>query len=614
MGGAEKIHKFEEMLCSVLKDTVSMPEWSLEHFLCMAIPLQSQCTLMERLKEKRIFPHGYTGYIIGNDVPISEAEFRVMSAIPSVNNMPSGKKNVYALVQEAPGASPSGLYFIEKRFKTIYIVPLTFLPNKDMSCLTLKLFPKSKDNVYSHIKDLSFEQLNEISLSTGHKQIEKGRIYIQSEESFLKYTLKVNSEEIITDKISKDELTISINEPLDNKKLNIIWPEIMGITFRRGHTQINLHGQSSYEIHYRSVNRPEDLKSVIGEMLYDYDETLEHFRSLVNISQFDFSMPPIKWLEQCHCGKNTIGKYVINSRPMDHKYRFNMPLLMKTIILSHHFQLDAEKVMNQNGVLDSNRCKIIKAAEILNVDVENVISECQKKGLGVYLQKGKFKIDSYTASPITVENINQNRKTSYDYCYKGLVRLLDGSVDYFYEDDVIKCKDNDSYRMVNLQPSLGQLIQGITVSHILLRRNESIVRDDCFFIQEELMAHVTGNKEAGIINKEKSAPKTRKHLLKALMIKTYLGEMEKLKREPTAGEVWDALRAEPHVALCHPALGDVQKNQKALYGIDEIIQEMDDRVLGWRNRDGKDKIILFTSFETKLSKMKSEINLPILNT
>jgi hypothetical protein len=603
------IHEFENILWATLKDTVSMPNWPLEHFLCLAIPLQSQCTLIERLQGKKIIPHGYTGYIVSNDVGVDDAELCVMSTAPTLNNIPAGTNNIYVLVQEAPGIYPSGLYFIDKRFNKIYVSPLNFLSHEGLRKVTNKLFPESSNNVYSDIKRLSSEQLSEVTLATGHSQIQKGRIYFQSDKSSVKYTLKLPSEEIITDTVSN--AVLGINQLFDENQLSKVWPEIMRVTFQRGHTHL---AQNGYEIHHGLINKPEDLEAVIKEIFSDYDEAFEYFKSLKHLSKFDFSMPPVKWLEQCHSAENTIGKYDINLRPIGHKYKFNMPRSMETIILAQHFQLDVEKVMNENGVLDGTRCKIEKAAEILNVDVENVISECQKKGLGVYLQKGKFKIDRYAANPITVESINQNRKISYDYCYKGLVRLLDGTLDYFYEDDVIKCKDNDSYKMVNLQPSLGQLIQGITASHIMLRRNELIVRDDCFFIQEELIAHVTNCKEAGIINKEKLTPKTRKHLLKALMKKAYLGEMEKLKREPTAGEVWDALRAEPHVALCHPALGDVQKNQKALYDIDEIIQEMDDRELGWRNRDGKDKKILFTSFETKLSKMKSEINSPILNT
>ena len=601
------IHEFENTLWSVLKDTVSMPNWPLEHFLCLAIPLQSQCTLIERLQGKKIIPHGYTGYIVSSDAGVDDAELCVMPTVPTLNNIPSGKNNIYVLVQEVSGMPPSGLYFIDKRFKKMYVSPLIFSSNEGLLNLTKKLFPESSNSFYSDIKKLSREQLNEVTLTTGHSQIEKGRIYLQSNKSSLKYTLKLPSGKIVTDTISN--VVLGINHPFNEDQLGKLWSEIMRVTFRRGHTHL---AQNGYEIHHSLINKPEDLESVIKEILSDYDEAFEYFKSIKHISQFDFSISPVNWLEQCHGAENTIGKYDVNSRPIGHKYRFNIPLLMETIILAQHFQLDVEKVINENGVLDGNRCKIEKAAEILNVDVENVISECQKKGLGVYLKKGKFKIDRYASNPIKIENIYQYKKTSYDYCYKGLVRLLDGSLDYFYENDIIKCKADDPYRMVNLQPSLGQLIQGITMSHILLRRNESIERADCIFIQEELMAYVTGSKE--IINKKNPAPTTRKHLLKALMKKAYLGEKKKLKREPTAGEVWDALRAEPHVTSCHPTLGDVKKNEKALYDIDEIIQEMDDRELGWRNRDGKDKKILFTSFETKLSKMKSEINPPILNT
>jgi len=546
------IHEFENTLWSILKNTVSMPLWSLEHFLCLVIPMQAQCTLIDRLQGKKIIPHGYTGYIVSNDTGVDEAELCVMSTVPTLNNIPQGKNNIYALVQEASGMRPSGLYFIDKRFKKTYVSPLTFSSSEVLLNLTKKLFPESSNNFYSGIKKLSREQLSEVTLTTGHSQIEKGRIYLQTNKSSLKYTLRLPSGEIITDTISN--VVLGINQPFNDDQLGKLWPEIMRVTFRRGHTHLT---QNSYEIHHGLINKPEDLGLVVKEILSDYDKTLEYFKSLKHISQLDFSMPPVKWLEQCHSADNTIGKYDINSRPIGHKYKFNVPLLMETIILAQHFQLDVEKVIDENEALDGNRCKIEKAAEILNVDIENVISECQKKGLGVYLKKGKFKIDRYAGNPIKIENINQNRKISYDYCYKGLVQLLDGSLDYFYEDDIIKCKDNDSYRMVNLQPSLGQLIQGITASHILLRRNESIERSDCIFIQEELMAPVTDCKEIRIINQKNTVPKTRKHLLKDLIKKTYLGEKEKLKREPTASEIWDVLRAEPHVSPCHINLGDI---------------------------------------------------------
>lgn len=599
------IHEFENTLWSILKNTVSMPLWSLEHFLCLAVPLQLQCTLIDRLKGKRIIPSGYTGYIVSNDIQVNNIELCVMSTVPTPNNIPPGKKNIYVLVQEASGMRPSGFYFIDKRIKKTYVSPV-ILSNEMLLHLTKRLFPKSQKNFYSDIKKLSHEQLSEITLITGHNQIEKGKIYLQTNQHLLRYTLRLSSGKMKTGTISNDELDISINQPFNDDQLRKLWPEIMRIIFRRGHTHLTQNG--GYDIHYGLINKPEDLDLVVEEILSDYDKTFEYLKSLTHISQFDFSMPPVKWLEQCYGADHTIGKYDINSRPIGYKYKFNIPPLMETIILAQYFQLNVEKVKNENGVLDGNRCRIEKAAEILNVDIENVISECQKKGLGVYLKKGKFKINRYAGNPIKIENINQNRKTSYDYCYKGLVRLLDGSLDYFYEDDVIKCKDNDSYRMVNLQPSLGELIQGIIVSHILLRRNESIERGECIFIEEELRACVNGPEKKRNDDEKIPSPKKRKHLLKGLIKRAYLGEKERLEREPTAAEIWDVLRAEPHVAPCHPNMADVKETKSILYDTDEIIQEMDDRVLGWRNRKGNDKTLLFTSFETKLGKIKKEIN------
>jgi len=201
---------------------------------------------------------------------------------------------------------------------------------------------------------------------------------------------------------------------------------------------------------------------------------LSGFRSRDNAIQANYAMSPMQWIEQCYGTDYTIRKYDVNARPIGNDYTFNVPKVMETIILASHYQLDIEKVLGGEEIKDGNRYKIERASEILGVSRENVISECQKKGIGVYLKRGKFKIERYASSPLKIEYINTNRKVSYDYCHKGLVRLLDGTLDHFYEDDVIRCKNNESYRMVFLQPSLSQLVHGITVSHILLRQNDAI--------------------------------------------------------------------------------------------------------------------------------------------
>lgn len=209
-------------------------------------------------------------------------------------------------------------------------------------------------------------------------------------------------------------------------------------------------------------------------------------------------------------------------------------------------------------------------------------------------------------------------KTTYQKRYKDLEKIKSPLVD---ENKILKklldgivVKANEYQRSVALDVTDDEYNSDVERFYLLRTSNPDyhgeIRSDDLRFIVDEV---ITGLKPCNPTNSslpKNPSPKTREHLLKTLMIKAYRGEKKKRGREPTATEVWNALKAEPHIDL---AWDNTRKNQQALYDTDEIIQEMDDQELFWRNRDGKDKKILFTSFETKLSKIKSEINSSISN-
>jgi len=276
-GAINNIHEFEETLRTALKDTASMPEWTLEHFLCIAVPLQTQCTLTDRLKEKRVIPGDYVPYILSNGARAQGCDLCVMPSIPSSDDILSDQKSIYVLVQEASGAIPSGLYFIDKRFGNVYISQITFLRDKGMASLIAAIFKESKDGVYSDIVNLSVEQLNEITLLTGHTLIEKGRIYFENKQNLIKYFVKLPSGEVVSDIIIQQELGYKFNQNFTDNDLNINFHEIMHITFRRGHTHLNIHNRGGYTLHYRYQNKPQDIPQAVTELLSDYDKNIVGF-------------------------------------------------------------------------------------------------------------------------------------------------------------------------------------------------------------------------------------------------------------------------------------------------------------------------------------------------
>lgn len=482
----EKCHEFEPYLLKKIKETLSLSQWSLEHFLAIAVPLQTQCTLIDRLKEKRVVPSDYTPYIVSNETEPQSCGLYLLTEIPSSNNIPSVKNSIYVLVQDTNDSLPSGLYFIDKRFNETYISQLTFLKNKGMNLFVEMFYQDVKAESFYNIGDLSIDQLNKVTLLTGHTLIEKGRIYFQKKNQEIKYFVKQPAGEVVSDVITKQDIGNESKESFTDKDITYNFSEIMHITFRRGHAHLNIHNSGSYSFHHSRQNKPGDIDQVVKELLNDYDNILSEFRLRKNIIESNCAMSPMEWLEQCYGTDYTIKKYDANALPIGNEYSFHAPKIMETMILAHHFKLDIEKVLAEEDIKEASRCKIEKASEILSVDRENVVSECQKRGIGIYLKKGNFKIERSASIPIKIEYINSNRKITYDYCHKGLVRLLDGTLDHFYENDLISCRNNESYRMIWLQPSLSQLVHGITASCILLRPSESINLNECIFIEEEL--------------------------------------------------------------------------------------------------------------------------------
>lgn len=98
----------------------------------------------------------------------NNCDLRVITAVPTLVNLPQLKNYTYLLVQPDPEAPPTALYFVNIREATPTITPLTFLQDKDISTFTTALFPSVDNNVYTDIPNLSMPQLQAITSITGH--------------------------------------------------------------------------------------------------------------------------------------------------------------------------------------------------------------------------------------------------------------------------------------------------------------------------------------------------------------------------------------------------------------------------------------------------------------
>lgn len=112
-------------------------------------------------------------------------------------------------------------------------------------------------------------------------------------------------------------------------------------------------------------------------------------------------------------------------------------------------------------------------------------------------------------------------------------------------------------------------------------------------------------------------PKKRLHLLHEVIERAFKGELGKLNRFPSASELWKTLKQLPHlnpesinrkfneVNLLDEALAIAEEIPET-YDPDEIIQEVTDRKIFWRNRNEDGKPLTFRSFENTLSELRKK--------
>lgn len=478
------IQGFEEKILLSLEMTACMSGWTLEHLLCLALSFQAGCNLHDRLQGKRLIPYEYVFRLVDENVSILDCDLVFMDTAPTLSNLPKGNNNAYVLVNPTINGEVK-LYFIDRRFDPTSILSVQLLPefSGDVKKF-LNSIVSSNSNLYPNSCILNSAQCDYISKKTNHNFISPKSIYIKKEENKLLYVVRSDMDIIIKGELTEIDLHYQLNKPFTEKLLNLLCGKFLDILYKRGHIHLQKM-QSNYTMHYKNLNKPEDIDQVISDLLNDYDETLHCLEKSMKITR-DECLPPLNIVNLCSTKEPTIGIYDIHSQLIGTKTFLVIHQQILTFLYSFYCRLETKKVLEQAKNIEGTRCKIRRAAEKLQLDEVAVINECRRRNIGVYLREGDYKIRYFLNRRSPLEEIKEKQKNGYDYPYEGLVRLSNDALACFMKSDVIKCQNDEHFKFLNLQLPLSQLVNGIGHGQIELRSGQQISIESCLFIEEEL--------------------------------------------------------------------------------------------------------------------------------
>lgn len=303
--------------------------------------------------------------------------------------------------------------------------------------------------------------------------------------------------------------------------------------------------EASQNIRYKRPLINDDISELIEKLNIFYSEKLSMLKELNKNNGRIKSALLITWLELIEKAKNKfyIDRYTFKNRIItESEYHPSGTVIiellptnkvvdrlvpagqanliteeLRKLILFDYFNIDLIKADNKR--CDAEICNIEDASSILGLSVDQLLySLCDQNFdefgyLGVYI-KNNFKLFTTNSSNYFDRQFIEEQRLqapNYIYPYKNLIRIKRGSIfDELYKNS-IEVHNNDNYRLIDLQPTLIDIIQNNS-SNIELRGGQKITASHLVFIKEELYEFKNQKEQTNSINKveDKSICATQK--------------------------------------------------------------------------------------------------------
>ncbi|HHF7367439.1 TPA: hypothetical protein ACPSKY_002572 [Legionella bozemanae] len=245
-------------------------------------------------------------------------------------------------------------------------------------------------------------------------------------------------------------------------------------------------------------------------------------------------------------------------------------------ILYLHYNLDPEKA--KSGLPIPNLLTVDEACSALKINRPNLFKLCANQGIGVYVRKQTFKLETHFMEN-DIEDISDFIDHTYLYPYDGLVRLRrDKKINYgksdvyaFYEGNEISLtilSDKPSahtYWSVYLQPSISEIIQGKLIFFHMLP-DQKITIDDLWLIQDEALKYKKNMQKKNACKKN--------------------GKLSGKSRSDEADKKWNEIK--PKLLKLAENLRPVSANRIAQIAVDKKLIDYDVSTIAKKIRIDKD--------------------------